>query len=129
MSAHEIELILSRQLAEGLSTAIFIVDPEGNLLFYNEPAEELLGRRFEDTGEMPVAVWSTIFKPLDDNGEPFPPEDMPLVKTLTTHQPAHGSFWIESLKGDKNKLNVTSLPINGRPERFIGAMAIFWTPS
>lgn len=129
MSAHEIELILSKQLAEGLSTAIFIVDPEGNLLFYNEPAEELLGRRFEETGEMPVAVWSTIFKPLDDRGEPLPPENLPLVKTLSTHKPAHGSFWIESLKGDKNKLNVTSLPINGRPERFIGAMAIFWTPS
>lgn len=129
MSAHEIELILSRQLAEGLSTAIFIVDPEGNLLFYNEPAEGLLGRTFEETGEMPVAVWSTIFKPLDDTGEPYPPEKLPLVQTLANHKPAHGSFWIESLKGDKNKVNVTSLPITARPDRFIGAMAIFWTPS
>ena len=128
MSAHEIELILSRQLAEGLSTAIFIVDPEGNLLYYNQPAEKLLGKKFEDTGEMPVAVWSTIFKPLDDQGNTFPAEKMPLVKTLSNQLPAHGSFWIESLKGEKHKLMVTSYPISARGKRFLGAVAIFWTP-
>lgn len=128
MSAHEIELILSRQLAEGLSTAIFIVDPEGNLLFYNQPAEKILGKKFEDTGEMPVAVWSTIFKPLDDDGNSLPPEDLPLVKTLTTKTPAHGSFWIESLKGEKHKIMVTSYPLTARGKRFLGAVAIFWTP-
>ena len=128
MSTHDIELILSRQLAEGLSTAIFIVDPEGNLLFYNEPAVKILGKKFENTGEMPVAVWSTIFKPLDDAGTPIPPENLPLVKTLSTKQPAHGDFWIESLKGDRHNLMVTSLPICGRADRFLGALAIFWTP-
>ena len=53
MSSREIEVILSRQLADSLSTAVFIVDPEGNLIFYNEPAEDLLGLRYEETGTMP----------------------------------------------------------------------------
>ena len=128
MSAHDIELILSRQLAECLTTAIFIVDPEGNLLFYNEPAEDILGKKFEDTGEMPVAEWSTIFKPLDDHAVALAPEELPLVKTLTTQKPAHGSFWIKSLEGVNHKLMVTSYPIIGRAKRFLGAVAIFWTP-
>jgi PAS domain-containing protein len=42
----EIEMILMRQLASYLAMPIFIVDPVGNLVFYNEPAESILGRRF-----------------------------------------------------------------------------------
>ena len=64
MAAHEIEIILNRQLADCLSIPVFITDTVGNLIFYNEPAEEVLGKRFEDTGEMPVEEWSTVFKPL-----------------------------------------------------------------
>ena len=127
-AAHEIELILSRQLAESLSVAIFIVDPAGNLLFYNEPAEAILGKKFEDTGEMPVEVWSTIFKPLDDDGNDFPPQNMPLVKTLTNQLPAHGSFWIEGLDSVKRQLSVTSYPLISRSKSFLGAVALFWTP-
>ena len=92
MKAYDIELILSRQLAECLSIPVFITDIGGNLLFYNEPAEEILGRRYEETGEMPVEEWSTIFEPLDDKGMPLNPEDLPLVQTLNTCLPAHGSF-------------------------------------
>lgn len=126
MSANQIEIILSRQLADSLSIPIFLTDPEGNLLFYNEPAEELLGKRYEETGRMPVEEWSTIFKPVDRDGKTIPPEELPLVKTLTHRHPAHGTFWIESLSGEKNKISVTSYPLIGRPDRFLGAIAIFW---
>ena len=126
MPANQIEIILSRQLADSLSIPIFITDPGGNLIFYNESAEELLGKRFEETGAMPVEEWSTIFKPVDEAGNLIPPEKLPLVKTLTHRYPAHGTFWIESLKGEQNKISVTAYPIIGRPDRFLGAVAIFW---
>ena len=126
MAAHEIEIILNRQLADCLSIPVFITDTIGNLIFYNEPAEELLGKRFEDSGEMPVEEWSTIFKPLDKKGDPMAPEDLPLVKTLSKHYPYHKSFHIESLKGKKQAISVTSYPIISRSGIFIGAVAIFW---
>ncbi len=126
MSSREIEVILSRQLADSLSTAVFIVDPEGNLIFYNEPAEEFLGLRYEETGAMSMAEWSSIFTPRDDQGNILPPEDLPLVHTISEQKPAHGEFWIKSLKGVKFRISVTSFPIMGRPNRFLGAIAIFW---
>lgn len=126
MSSKEIEVILSRQLADCLSVPVFIVDTLGNLIFYNEPAEELLGIRYDSTGEMPVSEWSTMFRPQDDKGDAFPPENLPLVKTLATKMPAHGEFWINNLRGSVYKISVTSFPIMGRPDRFIGAIAIFW---
>ena len=61
--AHPIQIILARQLAGYLSVPVFLVDQKGNLLFYNEPAEAILGRRFEETGAMPAEVWSTTLLP------------------------------------------------------------------
>ena len=126
MAAYEIEIILNRQLADCLSIPVFITDTVGNLIYYNEAAEPVLGRRFEETGEMPVAEWSTVFKPLDNNGNPMAPEELPLVRTLTEQYPCHKSFQIENLKGERQPISVTSYPIIGRSEEFVGAVAIFW---
>ena len=126
MSAHGIELILSRQLADCLSVPVFIVDPEGNLLFYNPPAEEILGQKFEETGPMPVGVWGTAFFPHDEDGNEIPPEGLPLVQTIRTQIPAHRTFWIKSRNGNSMRISVTAIPIIGRSKRFTGAMAIFW---
>lgn len=126
MPNQQIEIILSRQLADSLSMPIFIVDTMGNLLFYNEPAEALLGLRFEETGIMPVEEWSTIFKPQDEHGGLLPPESLPLVQTLNNQLPAHGQFWIDSMRNERHKISVTSYPIIGRPDRFLGAVALFW---
>jgi len=126
MPAYEIEIILNRQLADCLSIPVFITDTQGNLIFYNEPAEEILGKRYEETGEMPVEMWSTIFKPVDEAGKPLSPDDLPLVKTLKNCHPYHKEFLIESLKGKTEKISVTSYPIMGRAGNFLGAVAIFW---
>ena len=126
MPAYEIEIILNRQLADCLSIPVFITDTIGNLIFYNEPAETILGSRFGDTGEMRVETWSTIFKPLDEQRKPLPPEDLPLVQTLIDRHPHHKTFWIESMKGKAQKISLTSYPIIGRTGKFLGAVAIFW---
>jgi hypothetical protein len=123
---YPIELILSRQLAERLDMPVFLTDTVGNLLFYTEPAENILGKRYEDTGEMSAEEWGTVFKNKDDGGNPIPSEELPLVKTLVNRLPYHKTFWIESLQGTAERISVTSYPIIGRPETFLGAIAIFW---
>ncbi|WP_194976643.1 transcriptional regulator [Aquiflexum lacus] len=126
MASHEIEIILNRQLADCLSLPVFITDTIGNLIFYNEPAELILGTRYGETGEMKVETWSTIFKPLDEERNPLAPEGLPLVQTLNDQLPHHRVFWIESLTGKIEKISVTSYPIIGRMGKFLGAVAIFW---
>ena len=126
MAGYAIEIILSRQWADSLNIPAFIVDPDGNLLFYNAPAEELLGQRFEDTGEMPMEVWSHSFHPTDEAGNPLSPEELPLVNSINHHKPAHNTFWIKSFDGRNVQISVTAIPIVGRAEKFVGAMALFW---
>jgi len=126
MSQKEIEVILARQLVSYLALPVFIVDPQGTLLFYNEPAESVLGRRFEETGEMRIDEWSTIFKPTDEDGRPIKPDALPLVIALSERRPAHGRFWIRGLDGVLRHIEVTAVPIIGQAERYLGGIAIFW---
>lgn len=126
MKQREIEIILARQLASYLATPIFIVDPQGTLAFYNEPAEAILGRRFNETGEMKADEWSTLFKPVDGNGAPLKPDDLPLMIALREQRSSHRSFSISGLDGVLRNIQVTAFPLIGHAGRFLGAIAIFW---
>ena len=124
--AHSIQIILTRQLAGYLSVPTFLVDPKGTLLFYNEPAEELLGRRFDETGAMPAEEWSTIFAPVDRQGEPIPPAELPLMIALHDRRPARERFFIRGLNGVRRHLEVAAIPILGIQGELLGAIALFW---
>lgn len=126
MAQQEIEVILARHLADHLAIPVFIVDPDGSLLFYNEPAEVILGYRYEETGPMPASEWATIFHPYDENGQTLEPEELPLVIATTRRHPAHKTFWIKGLDGALRQIEVTAFPLVGQGERFIGAVAFFW---
>ena len=121
-----IEMILTRQLASYLALPIFVVDPEGILVFYNEPAEPILGRRFDETGAMPMSEWSTIFKPTDEAGVALAPTALPLAMALAEQQPAHRALWSRGLDNVPRHIEATCLPLIGQTQRFLGAIAIFW---
>lgn len=122
----EIEIILTRQLASYLATPVFVVDPDGSLLFYNEMAEKILGLRFEETGEMPASEWTTVFTPMNEKAEPIPPDSLPLMIALMKNLPAHDRFWIRGLDGNLRHIEVSAFPLFSQANRFLGAFAIFW---
>lgn len=124
-----VEIILARQLAGYLAVPIFVVSPEGDLLFYNEPAERILGARFEETGKMAVEEWSIMFEPADEEGRPLSPEELPLVATLQKREPAMRSFFIRGMDGELRRIMTVSIPLLAQGKRFLGGMALFWEVS
>jgi PAS domain-containing protein len=121
-----IQIILIRQLAGYLGIPLFLVDPKGDLLFYNQPAEAILGRRFEETGAMPAKIWSSVFTPVDEQGHPIPPEDLSLMIALATQRPAHKRLYIHGMNGVRRHIDVVSIPIVGLQGELLGAAALFW---
>jgi PAS domain-containing protein len=126
MSQQEIEIILARHLAECLAMPVFIVNPEGDLIFFNEPAETILGLSYTEMGTMPAKEWSTIFHPVDRERKPIPPEELPLMIALLNKRPSHKSFWIHGKDGISREIEVMAFPLIGQAQRFLGAIAIFW---
>jgi PAS domain-containing protein len=126
MSQKEIEVILTRQLASYLAMPIFVVDPDGTLVFYNEPAETILGCRFEQTGAMPIDEWSRVFVATDEQDTALPPDERPVLVAVKERRPYHRVFWIRGMDGVLRHIEVTAFPLIGQAQRYLGAVAIFW---
>jgi PAS domain-containing protein len=118
-----IELILMRQLADHLRMPVFLVDGRGALLFYNEPAEALLGRPFNEAGAMTLKTWSTVFRATDEDGTLLPQDALPLSVALRERRPAHRIIRITGLDGAQRTIEVTALPLEGLNGRGLGAVA------
>jgi len=126
MRQQEIELILTRQLASCLSVPILIIDPRGDLVYFNESAESILGRRFDETGSIRRGEWSALFNPTDDDGVPVPREQQPLFIATQEQRPAYRRSWIRGLDGVNREIEGIAFPLRGLRERILGAVGVFW---
>jgi len=120
-----LELILARNLLSSISTPAFLVGEEGLLLFYNEAAAAMLGRRFEELGSIPASEWTAEFGPFDDNEVPIPYDEIPATVAVRENRPYHGNFRIASAHGGHHDIEASSIPIVG-PGGASGAIVIFW---
>ena len=120
-----LELILARNLMSALSTPAFLVDEGGLLVFYNEAAGLLLGKRFEELGTVGPREWGSLFGPFDESGAPIPYDDLPIVKAVRAGRPAHAEMTVRSTDGSSHDVEVSAFPIltaHGSQ----GAIAVFW---
>jgi PAS domain-containing protein len=125
MAAMPLEMIEARSLTSRLSTASFLVDEEGTLLYFNDAAAELLGVSFEEAGQMESDTWGTRFRPREPNGRELPVGELPLAVTVQSGQPAHSRMRISAADGTDHDIEVVALPIMGGDVQ-AGALAIFW---
>lgn len=124
---HNLVLILARGLASSIATPVFLVDPDGTLVYYNEPAEELLGQSFPEAGELKLDQWGTMFSPRDrESGEHISPDALPLAMALQERVPVHKRLRITGLDAEDRDIAVTAFPLWARTDEFVGAVAIFW---
>jgi PAS domain-containing protein len=121
-----IELILVRHLAGSLAIPLFLVDPDGTMVFYNEAAEQVLGRRYDEAGEMSFAEWTTAFAVRDADGRALDIDQLPLVRALRARRPAHYRFEITGLDGAPRSIEVSAFPLEAEGKRMLGAVALFW---
>jgi PAS domain S-box-containing protein len=120
-----VELILVRHLGSRLVVPVFLVDPEGTLIYFNEPAEQILGRRLEEVGTMTFTEWTTVFS-VRQGGRLLDIDQIPLVRALREGRPAHSVFDITGLDGTARLIEVTAFPIDGQGGTRLGAVALFW---
>jgi PAS domain-containing protein len=125
VSQRPLELILARNLMSALSTPAFLVDEGGQLVFFNEAAGTLLGKGFEEVGEVGPGEWGGLFGPYDEAGETIPYDELPVVQAVRRGRPAHASFGVRAFDGAVHAVECSAFPIltaHGSQ----GGVAIFW---
>jgi PAS domain-containing protein len=125
MAAQPIELILARNLISAITLAAFLVDPDGKLVFFNDAAGELIGRRFEEVGRLRQEDWASEFGPFDEFGKMLPTEDLPLTLALREGLPAHDRFHMSDGSDQLVEVDVSALPLS-TADGFKGAIVVFW---
>ena len=126
MEPQNLVLILARELADKLATAMFVVDAEGRLVYFNERASEILGTTFAQIGHMGLEEVVAGFEPSDAEGHPLMPGALPLPVALTKQAPAHMAFRLKARDGTVRDVAATAFPLFAHQDEFVGAAAIFW---
>ena len=120
-----VALILARELAVNLATPTVIWDEQGELIYYNEHVQEILGSPRPELGidrleELPQ------FQPEDLDGNPIPVSELPSALAIERQVPSHREVRIVGLDGVKRELSVTAFPLFARGGEFVGAVTVFW---
>ena len=124
---HEVELILTKQLASYLSMPIFLVDPAGNLLFYNEPAEAVARQPLRRDRRDAVGGVGDDLHSRRRRGRPHPPGRAAARHRVSgSAVPPTGSSGSRASTACPRDIAVTAFPLVGQHERALGAVAIFW---
>jgi PAS domain-containing protein len=126
VAQRHVEVIVLKQLASCLAMPMLVIGSKGDLLFFNEPAEPILGHRFDEIGEMGQDEWSGLLATSDDQGVPIKREDRPLIAALERRLPAHNRFWMRGLDGQRRKIEGTAIPLIDLRGELLGAVGIFW---
>jgi PAS domain-containing protein len=116
-------IILARNLVASVTVPGFITDAEGAIVFYNDAAGELLGRRFEETGSLTREEWAAI-GPVDEHGMPLG-TSAPLTRALKDNRPSHERFRICTDGRGVIMVETSALPLTAA-DGFHGAVVIFW---
>ena len=122
-----VEMILVRQLASYLFVPVLVFDTTETVIFYNEPAERILGVRFEETGRIDREEVDRLAELSVDPSAGPDDLERPLETALRQRRPAHARRWLLR-RADRVRLQVelTAFPIIDHEERLLGAMAMFW---
>jgi PAS domain-containing protein len=125
MASQPVELILARNLISSVDLAAFLIDPDGVIVFFNDVAGTLIGRRFEEVGRLPRQEWSSQFGPFDEFGQIVPTDSLPLTVALREGLPANGRFHVRADDDELIDVEVSALPIK-TADGFKGALIVFW---
>jgi PAS domain-containing protein len=126
MGTHGIELILMRQLASCLAMPIALSDAQGRLIYLNEPAESVLGLRFESVQLLAGVLLAEVLHATDLDGNPLPSGELPMRFAIEHRRPTHRKFRIAPAEGGERCVEGTAFPLVSQGGDHVGTVSIFW---
>jgi PAS domain-containing protein len=125
-SPKSLPLILARELASNLATPMFLMDPGGMLVFYNDAAAMLLGKPFAELGEIPSGEFGAALELTTPAGEPVRRRDSPAGVAFFERRPAHMTVMATAYDGARREFEATAYPLFGATGEMHGVVSVFW---
>jgi hypothetical protein len=119
-------LILARELAANLATPMFLMDPGGMLVFYNDAAALLLGKPFAELGEIPSGDFGASLQLSTLDGKRLLRRNTPSGIAFFEHRPSHQTVMATSYDGVRRSYEATAYPLLGATGEMHGVLVVFW---
>jgi PAS domain-containing protein len=119
-------LILARELASNLSTAMFLLDGSGTLVYFNDAAELVIGRAFAELGEISAADFGEMLQLAELDGSPLRRRDSPAGVAFLEQRPSHRVLLITGFDGERRQVEATAYPLLGMGGEMHGVVNVFW---
>ena len=104
-------LILARELASNIATPMLVIDEVGTIVFFNEPAEKVLGASFASVGEVSAEEYDGEWATTDPDGNEISLLTGPLSRVVSDHTPAHRVIRVRGLDGVWHVIETTVYPL------------------
>jgi PAS domain-containing protein len=105
---------------------VFLLDPEGTIIYYNEAAERLTGRPFIEGAGSTAEDWLSRTRPRDEEGVEVGVQDLPLGTTMLKQEPSHGIVIFSTADGVDRRVETASFPLFAHTEDFVGSFSVVW---
>jgi PAS domain-containing protein len=125
-AAKSLPLILARELAANLATPMFLIDPAGTLVYFNEAAELLIGRSFAELGEISALEFGAVLELTKPDGSPIRRRDTAAGIAFFQRRPAHRRLMATGYDGVRRLVEATAYPLFGTTEEMHGVVSVFW---
>jgi len=122
MSRVDVEAV-QRACLDALEQGVVFTTLDGEILVYNDAAEELTGYTAEELTQLFRTGQWVSYRP---DGSVMPSEDRPLRRTRETGEPVRGALvgWV-SKGGNHLLLRLTTEPVRDEEGRLVGIVAAF----
>ena len=127
--APTLPLILARELASNLATPMFLVDPRGMLVFYNDAAERVIGMPFAELGTIDAMEFGSVLQMARLDGEPVPRRLSPAGIAFNDRKPSHQELFVTGYDGTSHTVEATAYPLIGGRDELHGVVVVFWEPT
>src|SRR5262245_53448483 len=111
MTQKALALIVARELAANLATPMFLIDAAGDLVYYNDAAEDIIGKPFAELGVINALRWGDMLNLQTTDGEPLRRRDSPSGIAFYQRRPAHLLLNAAMFDGSLRDLEVTAYPL------------------
>ncbi len=117
---------MARQAAESkailsqLLEAVIVTDAQGRIRFVNEAAERMHGGAYLD---VPPEEYARVYHLLTEDGEPYPPDQLPLARAVLHDEVVTGARWrIRVENGRELLVEGSARPVYGEDGQKLGAV-------
>jgi PAS domain-containing protein len=122
----DVEIILLKQLASCLAMPMFVFGPDGEMLFFNESAESIVGARYDEWMATERRAWGNELRTTDAAGNSLPDSERPVMIALDKREFAHRRMFLRDQNGLQREIEGTSFPLLDKNDRLLGALGLFW---